>query len=1004
MNNSELNSRVVARGKEFFSTISGEKPSLFNKGAWMGKVMDWSMKNETFKVQMFRFVDVFPSLTTGKLLTDHIREYFGEEKDMPPVLSTGAKVAGMLGSFGGAVLNKVLTTNIQEMARQFIVGENTKEAIKNMERLRKDGFAFVVDVLGEATLSEAEADAYMNTYLELLDSLKAEHRDWKPLPGKGGDQNLDWGHAPKVNVAVKPTALFCLANPQDFEGSVTAILKRVRRITEKVVELNGFLCIDMETYRHKDIIIEVYRRLKLEYRDYPHLGLVLQAYLKDTDKDLTQLLAWARQNRVQISIRLVKGAYWDYETVRAKQNGWEIPVWTIKAESDAAFERQADMIMASHDICHFACASHNIRSISAVQEIARQLNVPDERYEFQVLYGMAEPVRKGILKVAGRIRLYCPYGNMVPGMGYLVRRLLENTANESFLRQSFAEDAEIEKLLEDPAVTVERERAARPVQEKAKAQGPAGLPPFDNEAAVDFTRADHRAEFPKQIAEVRKQLGRSYPLFIGGNEIRTSDTISSLNPTTPSEVIGVVCQAGTKEVGDAIAAAKEAFPGWRDTEPGVRAEYLLKAAAIARRRVFELSAWQVLEIGKQWDQAYGDVTEAIDFLEYYAREMITMGQPRRIGHAPGELNHYFYEPKGVAAVISPWNFPLAISLGMASAAIVAGNCVVFKPSGLTSVIGWHMVELFREAGLPAGVFNYTPGRGSVMGDFLVDSPDVSLIAFTGSMEVGLRIIERAAKVHPGQENVKKIVCEMGGKNAIIIDDDADLDEAVPHVLYSAFGFQGQKCSACSRVIVLDAVYDKFVERLVSMAQATKVGPSEDPANYMGAVADESAMKNILKYAEIGKREGQLLYESPVPEGGGYYVPMTIIGGIKPEHRIAQEEIFGPVLAVMRAKDFDEAIRWANSTKFALTGGVFSRSPEHLQKARREFRVGNLYLNRNNTGALVGRQPFGGSRMSGVGTKAGGPDYLLHFMDPRVVTENTMRRGFAPIEEDDDWSA
>ncbi|MBU5613594.1 L-glutamate gamma-semialdehyde dehydrogenase [Geomonas azotofigens] len=1004
MNNTELNNKVIARGKEFFSTISGEKPSLFNKGAWMGKVMDWSMQNETFKIQMFRFVDVFPSLTTGKLLTDHIREYFGEEKDMPPVLSTGAKVAGMLGSFGGAMLNKFLTTNIQEMARQFIVGENTKEAIKNMERLRKDGFAFVVDVLGEATLSEKEADIYMNTYLELLDSLKKEYKDWKPLPGKGGDANLDWGHAPKVNVAVKPTALFCLANPQDFEGSVVAILNRVRKIAQKVMELNGFLCIDMESYRHKDIIIEVYKRLKLEFPNYDQFGIVLQAYLVDTDKDLPELLAWARQKNVKISIRLVKGAYWDMETVKAKQNDWAIPVWTIKAESDAAYERQARMILESSDICHFACASHNIRTISAVMEMAKELNVPDERYEFQVLYGMAEPVRRGILKVAGRIRLYCPYGDMVPGMGYLVRRLLENTANESFLRQSFAEDAQIERLLEDPEITAQRERAARAATKKAEAKGPGGLKPFYNEAMVDFTRADHRSAFPKEIAEVRKQLGKTYPLFINGKEVKTADTIPSVNPNKPSETIGVICQAGTKEVGDAIQAAKKAFPAWRDTDPKDRAQYLIKAAAVARRRIFELSAWQVLEIGKQWDQAYADVCEAIDFLEYYAREMITLGTPKRVGNAPGELNHYFYEPKGVAAVIAPWNFPLAISLGMTSAAIVAGNCVVFKPSGITSVIGYHIVELFREVGLPEGVFNYTPGRGSVMGDFLVDSPDVSLIAFTGSMEVGLRIIDRAAKVYPGQENVKKIVCEMGGKNAIIIDDDADLDEAVPHVLYSAFGFQGQKCSACSRVIVLDAVYDKFVERLVSMAQATLVGPSEDPAHYMGAVADDKAMKTIKEYAEIGKKEGHVLYESKVPSDGGYYVPMTIIGGIKPEHRIAQEEIFGPVLAVMRAKDFDQAIEWANSTKFALTGGVFSRSPEHLAQARRQFRVGNLYLNRNNTGALVGRQPFGGSKMSGVGTKAGGHDYLLHFMDPRVVTENTMRRGFAPVEEDDDWVA
>jgi len=1002
MQNPELNAKIVARGKGFFSTISGEKPSLFNKGAWMGKVMDWSMQNEQFKIQMFRFVDAFPSLTTSKLLTDHLREYFGEEKDMPPVLSTGAKMAGMLGSLGGAVLNKVISANIQEMARQFIVGENTKEAVKNMEKLRKDGFAAVVDVLGEATLSEEEAEVYVTTYLELLDALKDEQKGWKGLVGQGGDPNLDWGHAPKVNIAVKPTALFCLANPQDFEGSVEAILRQMRRICAKVVEMEGFLCIDMESYRFKDITLEVFRRLKMEYQEYPHIGIVFQAYLKDTDKDLADMLAWVKAKNTQISIRLVKGAYWDYETVKAKQMGWPIPVWTIKAESDAAYERQSRMILENHQICHFACASHNIRTISSVMETAKELQVPESRYEFQVLYGMAEPVRKGILKVAGRIRLYCPYGDMVPGMGYLVRRLLENTANESFLRQSFAEDAQIERLLEDPDKTAERERSERAAKPKKAPATPGGLPRFANDPMVDFTRPDHRAAFPAAIAQVRTGFGKTYPLFIGGQEVTTTDRISTVNPAKPSEVLGQICQAGIPEVTRAVAAAKAAFPNWRDTPPRERAQCLLKAAEIARRRAFELSAWQVLEIGKQWDQAYADVGEAIDFLEYYAREMIRLGAPQRVGNAPGELNHYFYEPKGLAAVIAPWNFPLAISMGMVSAAIVTGNTVIYKPSNITGIIGHHLVEIFKEAGLPAGVFNYVPGRGSVMGDFLVDHPDISLIAFTGSMEVGLRIVERAAKVYPGQPNVKKIISEMGGKNAIIIDDDADLDEAVPHVLYSAFAFQGQKCSACSRVIVLDAVYDKFTERLVKAAQAYRVGPSEDPANTMGAVADGAARKSILEYAALGKQEGKLLYESPVPQDEGYWVPLTIVGGITPQHRLAQEEVFGPVLAIMRVKDFDQAMEWANSTRFALTGGIFSRSPEHLAQARRDFRVGNLYINRNNTGAQVERQPFGGSRMSGVGTKAGGPDYLLHFMDPRVVTENTMRRGFAPIEADDDW--
>lgn len=1000
--NNHLNEKITTRGKEFFNTIHGEKPSLFNKGAWMGKVMDWSMKNEKFKVQLFRFVDTFPALVTNKLLTNHIREYFGEENEMPSVLSWSARAAGKLGSLGGAVLNKAISFNIEEMAKQFIVGENTQEAIRNVEKLRKESFAFVIDVLGEATLTEEEAEQYTNTYLDLLEELNKEQHQWKPLGNEVKDGSLDWGNSPKVNIAVKPTALYCLANPQDYESSVQAILQRMRRIFLKVMEIGGFLCIDMETYRVKDITLDVFKRLKLEYPDYPYLGIVLQAYLKDTDNDLDDLLGWAVQHHTQLSVRLVKGAYWDYETVKSKQNGWEIPVWTIKAESDAAFERQARKILNNYAICHFACASHNIRTISAIMEIASELHVPEDRYEFQVLYGMAEPVRKSIKKVANRIRLYCPYGSMVPGMGYLVRRLLENTANESFLRQSFVEDAQIELLMEDPLLAVDRIKTETGRINHQTVSDATGLSHFVNEPMVDFTKVKYREDFPQAIAGIRKELNKSYGLFINGKDINTKDWISSVNPANPDEILGRVSLAGVNEVSDAIAAAKRIFPGWRDTDPNVRAGYLLKAASLARKRIVNLSAWQVLEIGKQWDQAYADVAEAIDFLEFYAREMIRYGSVQHLGNVPGESNQYFYEPKGIAAVIAPWNFPLAISMGMVSAAIVTGNPVVYKPSGLTPIVGHQLVEIFREAGLPAGVFNYIPGRSSIMGDFLVDHPDISLIAFTGSMEVGLHINERASKVQAGQVNVKKIIAEMGGKNAIIIDDDADLDEAIPHLLYSAFAFQGQKCSACSRVIVLDSVYHKFTARLVQAASVYKLGPAEDPSFQMGPVADENAMNNIKRFIEMGKKEGNLLYESAVPNLNGYYVPLTIIEGIQPEHCIAQEEIFGPVLAVMRAKDFNQAIEWANSTKYALTGGIFSRSPEHITQARKEFRVGNLYINRNNTGALVERQPFGGSRMSGLGTKAGGRDYLLHFMDPRVVTENTMRRGFTPIDELSDY--
>jgi RHH-type proline utilization regulon transcriptional repressor/proline dehydrogenase/delta 1-pyrroline-5-carboxylate dehydrogenase len=997
MDKGQLEARILARGKEFFGILGDETPSIFRKNFWTGKVMDWSMGHEDFKVQLFRFIDVLPYLTTEKMLSDHIREYFAQDENVPAVLRFGAKSAGIGGRLGMKVLGKTIRKNIENMALQFIVGHTVPETVGNLEKLRRKGFAFTLDILGEATVNEKEADSYAGNYIRLLEGLERAQSNW--VAQGTSNSTLDWGHAPKINISIKPSALYSQIDPADFEGSVEHILDRLKPLYRKVVELNGFMCIDTEMRKYKEITFELYRRLRSdsEFRDYRHLGLAMQVYLKNSDRDIDLMLDWARQQRLPISIRLVKGAYWDYEIVVARQSGWPIPVYTVKAETDAAFERSAEKILRNHDLCHFACASHNARSVCSVMELARALDVPEDRYEFQVLYGMAEPFRNALLKMAGRVRLYCPHGELLPGMAYLIRRLMENTSNESFLRQTFVEGREFEQLMRAPQLSIGDAGG------KITTESPDGfeLGAFRNEPVADFSLQEVRDGFTTAITDVRNKLGKAYPLFIGGREVTTDTLVDSVNPARPSEVIGRVCQAGTKEIEDAIRAAQDAFQTWRDTSPRERAAYLVKAAEIARRRIYELAAWQVLEAGKQWRQAYNDVAEAIDFLEYYAREMVRLARPRYLGDAPGEINEYFYQPKGLAAVIAPWNFPLAISCGMCAAALAAGNCVLYKPSNQTPVVGHTLLQILQEADLPPGVFNYTPGSGAVMGDFLIDHPQVSLIAFTGSVEVGLRIIQRAGCTPENQPSVKKVIAEMGGKNAIIIDDDADLDEAIPHVIDSAFAYQGQKCSACSRVIVLDTIYDRFVERLIGAARSVKIGPAEEPANFMGPVIDQSARKTIMQYIEVARKEGTILYSSDVPDDG-YYVPIAIVGDIAPEHRLAQEEVFGPVLAVMRVKNFDQAIGWANSTRFALTGGLFSRSPEHLEQCRREFRVGNLYFNRGCTGAIVERQPFGGFKMSGVGSKAGGPDYLLQFMDPRTVTENTMRRGFVPIRSEDKW--
>jgi RHH-type transcriptional regulator, proline utilization regulon repressor / proline dehydrogenase / delta 1-pyrroline-5-carboxylate dehydrogenase len=417
-----------------------------------------------------------------------------------------------------------------------------------------------------------------------------------------------------------------------------------------------------------------------------------------------------------------------------------------------------------------------------------------------------------------------------------------------------------------------------------------------------------------------------------------------------------------------------------------------------RKKRFELAALEVIEVGKTWIDADGDVCEAIDYLEYYGREIKRLSKPRVLQDYPGEQNEYHYQPKGIGVVIAPWNFPLAIATGMASAAIVAGNCVLFKPSGLSPVLGYKLVETFRSVSLPAGVLQFLPGPGNEVGEYLVSHPAIDFIAFTGSKDVGLRIVQLAAEMKLSQRNVKKVIAEMGGKNAVIVDETADLDEAVKGILESAFGYQGQKCSACSRVIIIGDIFNELCSRLVDAVDSLRIGPPEDPTNFVGPVIDDTALKKIKAYIAVGKTEGKAILEKKTSLGG-HFVGPVIFTDVPPRSRIATEEIFGPVLSIIRAKNLDEAIGIAMESVYALTGGLFSRSPAAIQKVKEEFHVGNLYVNRKITGALVGRQPFGGFGMSGVGSKSGGPDYLLQFLNPVCISENTLRRGFVPSQKE-----
>ncbi len=970
MQNHRFETRLREKAFELFSGLRDEKPAIFDNKRWKGRIMQWAMRDDAFKIQLLRFTDVLPGLKNDALVLRLFREYFDEIADAPLIIR---KAIGRLsrGTVVPGIVARVIRASVKSLAAQFIAGADPENALESLQKLREDDAALSIDLLGEAVVSDIEANRYAGRYLEALDFLAPAFA--------AGEGRRSCGS--RLDISLKISSFYSQIEPLDWEGSVRKIKDGLRPVFERAKALDASITFDMEHYYYKDLTIAVFKSILDDYKDFQWAGIALQAYLKDTREDLLSLLEWAKCSGRRITVRLVKGAYWDYEIAVNRQKGWPVPVFPEKDETDRNYEELTKILFQNSDVVYPAIATHNIRSISNAVVLAEDFNLDRERFEFQTLYGMGEPVRRALMKTP--VRVYCPIGELIPGMAYLVRRILENTSNESFLRKSFAEKMSFEELVRVPDAS-----GSIPAESGDL---------FRNEPATDFSKDENRQKMRNALSSLRGELGLNYPLFLGGREIFTHAETLSINPAGPAEVIGRISSASRRDAEESVNQARAAHAFWRRTPPEARADYLFRAAEEMRNRRFKLTALEVYEVGKPVMEADGDVAEAIDYLEYYGRQMIEIAKPKYPGRYPGEANEYLYGPRGTGVVISPWNFPLAIITGMASAALVTGNCVILKPSGLSPVIAWQLVEVFRAAGLPPGVLQYLPGPGAEIGEFLVSHPGVDLIAFTGSKDVGLRIIRLAGETHQGQANVKRVIAEMGGKNAIIIDETADLDEAVKGVLASAFGYQGQKCSACSRVIVLPGVYSEFCSRFKEAMRSIKIGPPEDPATFMGPLIDDEALKKVKRYMEKGSQEGTM----SAPEkggsfsGSGYYTG-PVMFEVRPEAAVAREEIFGPVVSVIKAMDIDEAITIANSTDYALTGGIFSRSPAVIRKAKDAFRAGNLYINRKITGALVGRQPFGGAGMSGTGPKAGGPDYLLQFMDAKSISENTLRKGVAPL--------
>ena len=984
-------------GRYLFEHLRRRKASIFEKRWWEDRILSWAMGDEAVKVQMFRFVDVLPRLKTHTAVARHLQEYFEEVSTHLP----GAARLVLDWAEPNTVLGRALAVNARSnatrMAQRFIAGSTVDEVSAAVGKLRKQGFAFTLDLLGEATISAAESDSYQQQYLNLIAGLAEQANHWPE------DCQLDSDHLgtiPRVNVSLKLSALCSHFRTVDPTGTTEEVLSRLRPILRAAREHGAYIHFDMEQYAFKDLTLDIFQQvlMEAEFRDFADVGIVIQAYLPDAESDLQRLLKWSKKRGTPVTVRLVKGAYWDYETVSAELRGWPVPVFQEKWQSDANFEKLTRLLMENYQLLRPALASHNLRSLANGIAWARQLKVPIGAYEIQMLYGMAAEQAQLFAEMGHRVRIYTPFGELIPGMAYLVRRLLENTSNDSFLRHSLAESVTAEDLMRPPSGSgqsaVTSGNAKLGTRNSELGTSPMS---FRNEPLTDFAQAANRKAFQSALDDVKTEFGNEYPLVINGRIVETKGAIVSTCPSHRMTTVGKVSSATKHDAENAIAAAKAAFLGWSRVEPKYRAEHLNLIAKHLSDQRMELAAWIVHEVGKPWEDADGDVAEAIDFCRFYAEQMLAMSQPQRVDLA-GEENEFHYRPRGVVVVIAPWNFPLAILTGMTVAALAMGNTVVIKPAEQSSVVAAKFMDILLESGMPDGVVNFLPGIGEEIGPTLVQSPDVDVIAFTGSRAVGLEINRQAAAVDLHLHGVKKVIAEMGGKNAIIVDDDADLDEAVLGVVQSAFGYAGQKCSACSRVIVLDGVYDLFLERLTGAVKSLELGPAENPGTFVPPVIDSDACDRIAEFIEMGSQEFRVAVAGEVSAKlakEGHYVAPHVFADVVSDSRLAQEEIFGPVLCVLKAKNLDEAFTIANSTDYALTGGIYSRSPHNLARARREFQVGNLYLNRPITGALVNRQPFGGFKLSGIGTKAGGADYLLQFVVPISVTENTLRRGFAP---------
>lgn len=974
MNNTDVEKYVFQQGSQLLKASQQKHLSFFKKNWWYKKMLALVYSNHKLKTKLFHFIDVLPSLTNDQKVLECFQEYFkGHNLDFLNL---------NFGKLSQKFLVKNIKNQIQQVAKMFITGSDVPESLKVLKKNWENNLAFSMDILGEATLSEKEALYYSQQYLKMMSQISQQVKQW---PHQKLLQKDKLGPIPACNISIKVSALFSQIKVEAWEDSKLQIKKKLRPIFQKAVKEFIFINIDMEHYEYKDLFLEIFKELLLEkdFKNYPHFGLVIQCYLKSSLKDIKDLELYAKQRGQVFTIRLVKGAYWDSEVLLAKQKDWPIPVYTCKAKTDDNFETCARWIFENSKNIKLAVGSHNIRSISYCLALhQKHSHVP---LEFQVLYGMGEALAQALVDKKYCVRLYSTMGDLIPGMSYLVRRLLENSANQSFIMNSFIKEKDPEQLLQNPKLLIKNQEQN---QEQTDVES------FKNHPFLDFSIKHNREQFEQALEKTKKQFPINVPIILQGKKIQSNLVLKKENPNHTSCIVSNVSLAQKEHVEQAIEYSHSFFQQWRYSPAHKRIESLKKLAGLMKDEEFELASLQVLEVGKTWREAQGDVAEAIDFCMYYALQYEKLIEEQKTDDISGEDNFSFFEAIGPTACIAPWNFPLAILTGMTVAPLVCGNTVLIKPAEQSSATALRLAELLLKSGFPKESFAFLPGLGEEVGAQLVSHPKISIISFTGSYEVGAQILHKASHITKNQKDIKKCLVEMGGKNAIIVDSSADLDEAILGILHSAFGFQGQKCSACSRVIILEEVYQNFIDRFLPAVQSLKIGDSSLATTSIGPVIDQEAFNRIHQF--IKQEKSQKLFQSSYQQDKPAWIcPPTIYLAEQGDADIMQKELFAPCLAIFPVKSFDMAIKQLNASSFGLTAGLYSRQPSHIKKFKSLAEAGNIYINRSCTGALVKRHPFGGRKMSGLGSKTGGPDYLKQFLHTKIYTENKMRRGFSP---------